>query len=73
MTPIFGKGKLFLENWISYSAAVTLWVKNFVEIALSSTVFKIQAFVFCIFEKKFENSKWPPILASEIFVETWKG
>ena len=27
-------------------------------------------FVFC---KKFENSKWPPFLASEIFIETCKG
>ena len=25
--------------------------------------------MFCIFEKKFENSKWPPFLTSEIFVE----
>ena len=29
--------------------------------------------MFCIFEKKFKNSKLPPFLASEIFVETWKG
>ena len=41
----------------------------FVEIALSSTVCEIQAFL----KKKFENSKWPPFLASEIVVETWKG
>ena len=74
MTPIFGKGKFYLENWISYSAAVTLWIKNFVEIALSSTVFEIQAFLcFAFLKKKFENSKWPTFLASEIFVETWKG
>ena len=24
------------------------------------------------FEKKFENSKLPPFLAREIFIETWK-
>ena len=30
-------------------------------------------FVFCDFCKKFENSKWPSFLASEIFVETWKN
>ena len=29
-------------------------------------------FVFCNFYEKFENSKWPPVLASEISVETWK-
>ena len=33
----------------------TLWVKNFVEIALSGTVFEIQAFLcFVIFVKNFE-------------------
>ena len=64
MAAISGVTKIFL-NWVSYSA-VTLKVKFFVEIAQSSSVFEIQAF----FEK---NSKWPPFLASEIFVETWKG
>ena len=53
---------------------VTLRSKNFVEIALSSMVFEIQAFLcFAFLKKKFENSKWPPFLASEVFVETWQG
>ena len=40
----------------------------------SHTVFETQAFLwFAIFGEKFENLKWPPFLASEIFVETWKG
>ena len=62
-------GQKILENWVSYSADVPCRSKNFVKIALSSTVFEIQAFL----KKKFKNSKWPPFLASEIFVETWKG
>ena len=39
-------------------------IKNFVEIALCSTVFEILAFLcFAIFAQKFENSKLPPFLA----------
>ena len=34
----------FFENWVTYSP-VPLWVKNFVEISLSSMVFKRQAFL----------------------------
>ena len=60
MAAIFG-GTKFFENWVGYSAElITLWVKNFVEIALSSTVFKIQAFLcFAIFAKnsKIQNSR----------------
>ena len=51
----------------------TLLIKNFVEIALSSTVFEIQAFLCLAFLKKFENSKWSPLLANEIFVELGKA
>ena len=47
----------------------TVYFNNLDEIALSCT----SIFVFCIFEKKIENSKWPPFLASKIFVVTWKG
>ena len=50
MTAIFGGTKLF-ENRVSHSAEVTLWVKDFIKIALSSTVFEIQAFCVWIFEK----------------------
>ena len=48
--------------------------QKIVEIALSSTVFEIQAFLcFCDFCKKFENSKWPPFLATQKFVQNWDG
>ena len=60
--------KIFLKLGHLLSRII-LWGKNFVEIALSSTVFEKQAFL----KKKFENSKWPTFLVSEIFVETWKG
>ena len=55
--------------WDSCSAEIllcrdTLKIKNFVEIALCSTVFEMLAFLcFAIFAQKFENSKWPPFLA----------
>ena len=51
----------FLENWVSYSAAVTLWVKNFIEIALCSTVFEIQAFLCFAFLKNIRNLKMAAI------------
>ena len=55
-------------------SGVILRLKNFVKITLSSTIFKIEAFLcFAFLKKKFENPKWSPFLESEIFVETWKG
>ena len=52
----------------------TLKIKNFVEIALCSTVFEILAFLcFAIFAQKFKNSKWPPFLTRENFFENWHG
>ena len=50
----------------------TLRVKNFVEIALSSTLY-ISIFMFCNFCEKFENSKWPPFFARQNFFENWHG
>ena len=68
MAAILGETKNF-ENCDGHSTD-TLWVKNFVEIALSSTVFEIYAFfVFCNFCEKFENSKWPPFLARQNFLK----
>ena len=54
MAAIFGETKFFSKlAWLL--CRDTLWVKNFVEIVLSSTVFEIQAFLcFAIFAK---NSK----------------
>ena len=54
MAAIFGETKFFWKlAWLL--CRDTLWVKNFVEIALSSTVFEIEAFLcFAIFAK---NSK----------------
>ena len=48
-----------------------MWVKKFIEIALSSTVFEIEVFLcFAIFVK---NSKWPPFLARQNFFKNWHG
>ena len=69
--PFLARQNVF-ENWHGYSAVCrdTLWVKNFVEIALSSRVFRdISIFMFCNFCEKFENSKWPPSLAWQNFFE----
>ena len=52
----------------------TLKIKNFIEIALCSTVFEILAFLcFAIFAQKFENSKWLPFLARQKFFGNWHG
>ena len=67
MAAIFGGTNFFLKT--GSLSRITLWIKNFAEIALPSTVFEIKAFL----KKKMENSKWLPLLESEIFVETWKG
>ena len=67
---IFGRTKKFSKLGQLLRRGI-LWIKNFIEIALSCTVFEIQAFLcFAFFEK---NSKWLPFLVSEIFVETLKG
>ena len=52
--PPFLTGQIFFEHWVSSSLELH-WDKNLVKIALSSTVFEIQAFLcFAIFAK---NSK----------------
>ena len=62
----FWRHKIFLKlEWLL--CRDTLWVKSFVQIALSSTVFQISAFLcFAIFVK---NSKWEPFLARQKFFE----
>ena len=51
MAAIFGRTKTFLKLGHQLTR-VSLWVINFVEIALSSTVFEIQAFLCFAFLKK---------------------
>ena len=59
MAAIFGERKIF-KKLPRVHFLVTLWVKNFDEIALSRTVKEIEAnLCFAIFGK---NSKWPPFL-----------
>ena len=59
MAAIFGGTKTF-QKLGHLLSRVTLQYKNFIKIALSSTLFEIQAFLCFVFLKKFENSKWPP-------------
>ena len=67
----FLAGQNFFENRVSYSE-VPCMSNFFFEIALSSMVFEIQGFLCFAFLKKIQKFKMP-FLASEIFVETWKG
>ena len=54
MAAIFGEIKFF-ENWVTYSAEIPCGSKS-VKIALSRTVFKIQAFLcFAIFPDKIQD------------------
>ena len=73
MATIFGKWNI-CWNLERLDFTDTLWVKNFTKIALSCTVFEIQAFLcFAIFAKNLKIQNGRHFLASEIFVETWKG
>ena len=72
MAAIFGGTIFFLK--IGSASRVTLRIKIFVEIALSSMVSEIQAFLcFAIFAKNSKIQNGRHFLASEIFIETWKG
>ena len=73
MAAIFGETKIFWKLGKVLRRDI-LRVKNFVEIALSSTVFwDISIFVFCNFCENFENSKWPPFWARQKFFENWEN
>ena len=67
--PPFLAREKFFQNWDNYLQRYPVGQKfrsyqNFVEIALSSTVFDS----FC---ENFENSKWPPFWARQNFFENW--
>ena len=72
MAAIIGETKIFGKK-CRLICRETLWVKNFIEIALCSTIFDISIFEFCNFCEKFKNSKWPPLLARQFFFENWIG
>ena len=62
---IFGR-KIFFLKLSQLLSSVTLWVKNFVEITLSSTVFEIQAFFCFSFLKKIQNFKMTATVPSKL-------
>ena len=49
--------EIFVETWKGVVFRDTLWVKNFVEIALSCTVFEIQAFLCFAIVRKIQNGR----------------
>ena len=73
--PPFFARQIFLENWHGYFAEIPgLWVKHFVEIALSSTVFRdISIFMFCNFAKNSKIQNGRHFLRDKIFFENWHG
>ena len=69
MATIFAR-KNFFENWHGYSAEIPGGSNQKFRRNHSSRVFEILAFLcFAIFAQKFENSKWPPFLARQIFLK----
>ena len=73
MAAIFGKTTFFLKIGMAtlqrYPVGKTFRqnhsiLHGFQDISISA---------FCNVCKKFENSKWPPILASQNFFENWDG
>ena len=69
MAAIFGERKIFGKLQRLHSLH-TLWVENFDKIALSRTVKEIEGNL--CFAILFENSKWPPFLGREKFLENCK-
>ena len=67
--PPFLARQIFFENWHGYSADIPCGSK------ISSKSLYLARFSrykhFCNFCEKFENSKWPPFLAREIFFQNW--
>ena len=68
MAAIFGETKIF-ENWDRYFAEMGQKFRR--NRSISHGFRDISIFVFCNFCEKFENSKWPPYLARQIFFENW--
>ena len=62
----------FFENRHDYSAEIPFGSKiSSKSLYLAWFSRDISIFVFCNFCEKFENSKWPPFLARQIFFENW--
>ena len=73
MATIFGEGKIFGKLQRVHSLD-TLWVKNFVEIALSRTVKEIEAnLCFAIFGKKSKNQNGRHFWGGENFLKITKS
>ena len=59
----------FFENWEKYSAEISCGSKILSKLLYLAGFRDISIFMFCNFCEKFENSKWPPFLARQIFFQ----
>ena len=73
MAAICGGTKKNFENWVTYPVELPCGSKLWSKSLYLAQFPRYKHFCVLHFWKKFENSKWSPFLASEIFVETWKG
>ena len=64
----------FFEKWHGYSVEIPCGSKiSSKSLYLAGFSRYKHFFMFCNFCEKFENSKWPPFLARQIFFENWHG
>ena len=59
----------FFDTWVNYSAEILYGQKLCRNCCISQGFQDTSIFVFCNFREKFENSKWPPFLARQIFLK----
>ena len=70
MAAIFGEIKFFWKNVLVNLQRYPVYHKFRRNRSIAHSFRDINIFVFC---NKFENSKWPPYLARQNFLENWDG
>ena len=71
--PPFFARQNFFENWHGYSAEIPCRSKISSKSLYLAWFSRYKHFMFCNFCEKFENSKWLPFLARQIFFENRHG
>ena len=69
--PPFLARQIFFENWHGYSADIPCGSKISSKSLYLAGFSRYKPLRFCNFCEKFENSKWPPFLARQIFFQNW--
>ena len=72
MAAILGETKFFF-NWDGHSREIPCGSKTLLKSLYLVRFSRYKHFVFCIFCKKFENSKWLPFWARPIFFQNLDG